>query len=73
MSSTTINDVKNATTGAAFLYTSAVKPGLAYNDPAIDGLIDAPDWVPTGSHRAVCNKLTGSTIVFGETGRPGWL
>ena len=29
MSSATINDVKTATTGAAFLHTSDMKPGLA--------------------------------------------
>lgn len=64
------NDAKSATTGLASMLWNEAMPGLAFDDPARAGLIDAPDWVPTGSHRRVLSSFDGETvIVFGEVGR----
>lgn len=40
--------------------------GYRFDDPARFGALDAPAWVPTGSHR-----MAGGSIIYAEDVRPG--
>lgn len=69
----TINIINSPVTGSNWVVPSRRKPGCEHDDFGARDLIDAPDWVPTGSHELHETQGNGWThqIVFGEHFRAG--
>lgn len=67
-------DIKSAITGTATA-AQGLKPGMWAADFAAHDVIDAPGYVPSGSHENYEIKLSSGThaFVFGESIRPGAL
>lgn len=68
-----INIINSPVTGSNWVAPNCRKPGLAYDDFGMRDVIDAADWVPTGSHELHETHGNGWThqIVFGEHFRAG--
>jgi hypothetical protein len=66
-------DMNTAITGTSRLFPGDIKPGIDLGDLDTRSLIDAPIWVPTGSHELYETQGRGWTIsnIFGEHVRPG--
>lgn len=60
-------------TGSAWVGPRELKAGWPPGDPAARDIIDAPEWVPTGSQRVSEYDSGGVQIrtIYGEELRPG--
>ena len=71
----TLIDINGARTGAKLvLHAESSGPlyGVGLDTSGCD-VIDAPDWVPVGSHRRLDRPEHSYQIVYGETLREGFL
>ena len=68
-----INNINSALTGRAWVGPNLTKPGFGPGDVSARDVIDAPEWVPTGSHELYECKGAGWThqVVFAEHFRAG--
>lgn len=70
---TSINNTNSALTGRATAGSHLTKPGFDRGDISACDVIDAPEWVPTGSHAFY--EITGANwvyqVVFAEHFRAG--
>ena len=68
-----IIDIKGAVTGRQSLNTPELKTGFELGEYGTRDQIDAPNWVPTGSHELYRSMGSGwsSSVVFGEHIRAG--
>ena len=66
-------DINTTITGTSSLFAQNLKPGIDLGDLDTRSLIDAPIWVPTGSHELYRSTRSGwsPSIVSGEHLRPG--
>lgn len=60
------NDQIGCITGGTAGVAGGAARGYRYDDPALVGSLDAPNWIPTGSRR-----MSASRIVYAEDFRPG--
>lgn len=65
-----IVDSSSARTGWRMVYTEQRQPGWPDDDPALQGVIDAPASVPTGGlENYLPSYAPGLLLVMGETAR----
>lgn len=69
-------DLNQSLTGYGRLHERQLKADFSCLDESAQGVIDAPDWLPTGSHQErLLDRLPESTydmrIVYGELLRDG--